>query len=241
MDYKEYEQQLSRAFELNGLVGLLDSDKSLKLYEFSQILVESNKKFNLTAITDEKEIILKHFVDCVSIAKYIPRSSSVVDVGCGAGFPSIPLSIVREDLKIAALDSTQKRVNFVESVARELNLLNISTVCARAEEHSNTNREKYDVCVSRAVARLNVLAELCIPLVKVGGLFLAMKSVKGDEEYAEAESGIVALGCNLRHTEIDAFSYEGVNSERKLFVLAKTRKTPAEYPRKYSQIVKKPL
>ncbi len=220
---------------------MLDEEKALKLYSLSNLLIESNRQFNLTAITDETEIMLKHFVDCASISGNIPCRSGVVDVGCGAGFPSLPLAILRADLEITALDSTAKRILFVSETAKLLNLANVNAVCARAEEYALNNRECFDVCTSRAVARMNILSELCLPLVRVGGYFVAMKSVKGDEEYAEAKFGIDKLGANLELTQHDIFEWKEMSFERKLFVFKKEASTPLKFPRKYSQILKKPL
>ena len=241
MDKKQYINELFEAFEANRLDGLLNQNNAEKLYEFSSNLIETNKQFNLTAITDEIEIIIKHFVDCASIAPLIQKNAKVIDIGCGAGFPSIPLAILRSDLKITALDSTQKRITFVNNQAKALNLNNIEGICARAEDYSTQVREDFDVCTSRAVARLNILSELCIPYTKVGGTFIAMKSIKGDEEYAEAKAGIKKLGCELTTKQLDEFKYQEISSQRTLFVFKKVTPTPHEFPRKYSQIVKKPL
>ena len=241
MEKDQYIQQLHEAFRANKLEHLLTNDTCEKLFAFSNDLVECNKQFNLTAITDEREIIIKHFIDCASISPLIASNSTVIDVGCGAGFPSIPLAIFRSDITIIALDSTQKRINFVNEQAARLGLCNLNGVCARAEEHCTQNRESFDYCVSRAVARLNVLSELCIPLIKIDGQFIAMKSIKGDEEYAEAKNAISKLGCTLDSKQTDAFEYSGISTQRTLLTFKKIRKTPSEFPRKYSQILKKPL
>ena len=241
MERNQYINELKRAFESNRLSDLLNEDALAKLYDFSCNLIETNKQFNLTAITDEREIMIKHFVDCASIAPFIPIGATVVDVGCGAGFPSIPLSILRDDLKITALDSTQKRINFVNEQANLLSLSNLIGVCDRAEDFASKKRESFDVCTSRAVARLNVLAELCIPLIKTNGKFIAMKSVKGEEEYEEAKAGIAKLGCQLSLKQTDEFEYEGISTQRTLLIFNKNHTTPKEFPRKYAQITKKPL
>ena len=241
MEYNEYGAALAGAFEQNGIGDLLNEDKAKKLYIFSKILIETNKSFNLTAITDENDIILKHFVDCAAASEYIPIGSSLIDVGCGAGFPSIPLAILREDIRVTSLDSTSKKISFISSVAKELGLSNISAICHRAEEYAADNREEYDVCISRAVARLNVLDELCIPFVKKNGLFIAMKSSKGEEEYAEARCGIEKLGCKAAANVKKTFSFQGASIERDLYIFEKISLTPKEFPRKYAQILKRPL
>lgn len=241
MNYNDYKELLKVAFETNGHKEQISNDSVERFYRFSNLLVETNKQFNLTAITDETEIILKHFVDCASIITHIPTNSTLVDVGCGAGFPSIPVAIMRPDVKVTALDSTQKRIDFVNFASKELGLTNVNGVCARAEEFASAHRECFDVCTSRAVARLNVLAELCIPLVKPNGIFIAMKSIKGGEEYAEATRGIDKLGCSLALSQRDLFSFEGLNAERTLLIFKKERATPREFPRRYAQILKKPL
>lgn len=241
MNYNDYKELLTSAFEKNGYKELISDNVADKFYRFSNLLVETNKQFNLTAITDEKEIILKHFVDCASITAHISADSTLVDVGCGAGFPSIPVAILRPDVKVTALDSTQKRIDFVNFAAKELDLANINGICARAEDFAATHRESFDICTSRAVARLNILSELCIPLIKQDGAFIAMKSVKGDEEYAEAAKGIDKLGCSLTLNQRDFFSFETVNTERILLIFKKERATPKEFPRRYAQIIKKPL
>ena len=241
MEYNEYRSALLSAFAQNGLDDLLNEKKAQRLYIFSNILIQTNKSFNLTAITDEKDIILKHFVDCAAVSEYIPESTSIIDVGCGAGFPSIPLAILRDDISVVSLDSTSKKIGFISDVATELGLCNISAVCHRAEEYAAHHREQYDVCISRAVARLNVLDELCVPLVRVGGLFVAMKSSKGEEEYAEASTGLHKLGCELVTSDKKTLSLGESAIERDVYVFGKISHTPKEFPRKYAQILKKPL
>jgi 16S rRNA (guanine527-N7)-methyltransferase len=241
MEYREYKELLYKAFEENGLSDILSEENTEKLYRFSNILVETNKTFNLTAITEEKEVILKHFVDCASISKHIPSGSTLIDVGCGAGFPSLPIAILRNDIKATSLDSTAKKIDFINRTAKELSLDNIVAISARAEDFAKNNREKFDVATSRAVARLNILDELCLPLVKVGGLFIAMKSSRGEIEYSEAKTGIDKLGSRLELVEKGTLSFEEMTIERETYIFKKVRQTPNQYPRNYSQIVKKPL
>ena len=241
MDKTQYISMLLSAFESNGISDFITAESAEKLYLFSNLLVETNKITNLTAITDEKGIILKHFVDCASISRYVPANSRLIDVGCGAGFPSLPLAIIRPDITVVSLDSTGKKIDFVNRAAANLELDNITAVCARAEEFVTENREMFDVCTSRAVARLNILSELCLPLVKVGGLFIAMKSNKGAEEYAEAQNGIKKLGATLKFSKEENFSLESDSITRETYVFEKEKPTPKEFPRKYAQILKKPL
>lgn len=241
MERQNFIELLYKAFEENGMGDLLDDESSERFYEFAGFLVETNKHTNLTAITDEQGIILKHFVDSAAVSCYIPQGSSVLDVGCGAGFPSVPLAILRGDLAITALDSTGKKINFVLSAKEKLGLDNLNALCTRAEEYAGSARESFDVCTSRAVARLNVLSELCLPFVKVGGLFVAMKSDKGVEEAEEAKDGIKKLGAISFDAHARTLTCGNVAIEREIRIYKKILSTPAQYPRKYSQILKKPL
>ena len=240
-NYTQFCTKLRDAFSENRLSSLLDDEKAKKLFEFYLLLTETNKSMNLTAITSEDEVILKHFVDCAFIAQSIGPNLSVIDVGCGGGFPTIPLSIVRPDLSVTALDSTQKKIDFVQTAANELELGNVTPICGRAEEVITKHREQFDGCVSRAVARLNVLAEICLPFVKVGGYFTAMKSNRGGEEYKEAEKGIKLLGGSLSALSQADLKFAGIHAERELYNFQKTAATPKAYPRRYAQILKKPL
>ena len=233
--------KIFEAFSLNSMENLIDHDSAEKFSRLYTDLIDKNGITNVTAITDENGVILKHFADSAKVCAYIPRDSSVVDVGCGGGFPSLPISILRSDLNVTSLDSTGKKIEIVKALSDSLGLTNQTSVCARAEEYATDNRERYDVCVSRAVARLNVLAEICIPLVKVGGLFIAMKSNKGADEYAEAYVGINRLGCDLLSVEKLSLEYAGEKIDREIYVFKKTRKTPLEFPRIYSKILKRPL
>ncbi len=241
MEFTQYNDALALAFSQNCPEVKLDTKQAEKFYLLSKMLVKMNKEFNLTAITDENEIILKHFVDCACISPFIPEGSRLIDVGCGAGFPSLPIAILREDVNVTSLDSTSKKIAFISSVEKELALRNINAVSARAEEFAILNREKYDVCTSRAVARLNVLDELCLPLVKQGGIFIAMKSSKGEEEYSEASKGIKALGAELSERSSLKLKHDGLEIEREIFVFKKIKEMPLQYPRKYAQILKRPI
>ena len=162
--------------------------------QYFKILVEWNEKMNLTAITDEEGVYLKHFYDSLTIAfDFDFTDQSIVDVGAGAGFPSVPLKIVYPELKITIVDSLTKRITFLNHLFKELNLSNCQAISARAEDYAKDHRQKCDIVMARAVARLNILDELCLPLVKVGGYFLALKGLKATEELEEAGKGIVLL------------------------------------------------
>lgn len=205
-------------------------------------LVAFNEKVNLTAVTDIEGAIAKHFADSLLIEEYIPNNARVIDVGCGGGFPTLPLAIVRPDLEITALDSTEKKLKFVSLMADKLSL-NVTTLSARAEEVGRREeyRESFDVSVARAVARLNVLSELCIPLVRVGGLFISCKAAIGEEEYNEARKGTEILGTVTKTVSSPTLHTADEEQKRSIYVFEKTFSTPDKYPRQYAKITKKPL
>lgn len=241
MEKKTFIDQLNIGFEANDLAEHLSPESAEKLYLFAELLVETNAKYNLTAITDADGIILKHFIDSASVLRHIPSRANVVDVGCGAGLPSIPIAILRSDVTVKSIDSTSKKTDFVNLAAEHLALNNITAECGRAESLVNVSRETFDVCVSRAVARLNVLSELCIPFVRQNGIFIAMKSNKGKEELSEAKHGIEKLGCQLESIEELTLNHLDNEIEREIYTFRKTAKTPPVFPRNYSQICKRPL
>lgn len=206
-------------------------------------MCEVNAYMNLTAITDEDGIILKHYVDSLMLSQYIPNGASVIDVGCGAGFPSLPLAIVRPDIKITALDSTAKRINYIKETAEILGLANISTLTARAETAAfdPNYRENFDISCARAVARYAALCELCIPFVKVGGKFAALKG-NSNEEVNEAKTAVTKLGGKIELLENYNISLpNGEENPRSIITVKKNSPTPKNYPRNWSQISKKPL
>ncbi len=241
MEFCQFNELLYGCFKENSLAHLLDESKSEKLYGYANMLIETNKQMNLTAITDMKGIIFKHFADSAKLCDYIPQGKTVIDVGCGAGFPSLVLAILRPDLEITALDSTAKKTVFISNCAKSLDIYNIKTVAARAEEFAQDNRESFDFATSRAVARLNILCELCIPLVKVGGGFVPLKASKAQEEISEAKNGIRTLGAVLSKSNGYKLTSDGESLERCIFEIKKNVPTDLKYPRMYSQILKKPL
>ena len=231
--------------------GICLSDEQIgKFIEYYKLLSEWNSFMNLTAITDFDEVILKHFVDSLAIyqAEIFQKSLnqkkteiSLIDVGTGAGFPGIPLKIVFEDLQITLLDSLNKRVNFLNTVIERLELKNIKTVHGRAEDfarHEN-HREQYDFCVSRAVANLSTLTELCIPFVKKNGYFISYKSEKIKEELPAGEKAVDILGGKIE----DILEYQLPDSDinRSLLLIKKEKNTPKKYPRKAGTPAKEPL
>ncbi len=207
-----------------------------QLLAFSDLLLEKNKVMNLTAVTDPMEVVTRHFLDCAPLASYA-AGKKVVDVGCGAGFPGMPLALLT-DAKVTLLDSLGKRINFLNEVIAALDMKNAQAIHARAEEFGH--REEFDLATSRAVARLNILAELSLPLVKVGGYFIAMKAVGSDEEIEQAKKGIRLLGGQVeRVLDYDVPMTEGRKS--RLVIIKKIKGTPQKYPRRFQKISAQPL
>ena len=240
-----FRDELIRVFSENGLGPLLTGERAEVLTAFAVRLVETNEKFNLTAIKTPDEIILKHFADSAALISRLPETGTVLDVGCGAGFPSVVLAILCPALSVTALDATEKKVGFVRDAAASLGLLNLTAVAGRAEALAAPDspyRESFDVVTARAVAALPTLAELCLPFVSVGGVFLAMKGQAAEREAEEASRAIPMLGGKLREIRTDVLSDGGAEPIRHaVLIVDKIRKTPAEYPRSYARMLKKPL
>lgn len=244
MTYNEFLAEFKRIFILNDESLLPPEDKIKKFYELTEIMLEVNKHMNLTAVTDCSQIILKHYYDCLTILKYLPPNASVIDVGCGAGFPSLPVAICREDVEVTAVDSTAKRINYISDTAKKLGIKNITAISARAEDLATKSeyREKYDLATARAVADLPALCELCIPFVKVGGTFLAMKGAKGEAEFEKSCRAISLCGGSESKVVGDELTQNGAEFEKRcLIIVKKGEKTPKIYPRNFAQISKKPL
>lgn len=228
-------EELVRKSAEAGIV--IDEAMLSRLQKYTNMLVEWNNRMNLTAIVDPLEIHEKHYLDCLLPLRAVPENCTVCDVGSGAGFPGVVWAIIRSDLHVVLLEPTGKRCTFLNALIRELSLENAEVVNARAEEYVKEKRESFDVVTARAVASLSVLSELCIPLLKCGGIFLAMKGSKGIQEDEEAQSAIEKLGCKKEETLIDTLSF----GERVNLIYRKVRNTPEKYPRNYGQIKKKPL
>ena len=210
-----------------------------KQQAFTKLLLEENTRQNLTRITDPAEIAVKHFDDCLTLLPYLPKEGNLIDIGTGAGFPAVPLAIATK-LEVTALDSLNKRVEFLQRVKNDLQLENFHPIHARAEQLAQTKeyREKFDVCVSRAVANLAALCEYCLPFVRKGGTFIAMKGQNPDEEVAEASFAISELGGKLK--EIVPYALPGADHHC-LVIIEKIKATPTKYPRQRVNISKKPL
>ena len=205
------------------------------------LLLEWNEKINLTAITDPNEVILKHFIDSLTINKYIKENSTLADVGTGAGFPGIPLKILRPDLKITLVDSLNKRINFLNEVINKLNLVNIETVHSRIEDFGKDKkyRESFDFVTARAVANLAVLSEYLLPIAKVGGQCVCMKGSSVEEELSNGKNAIKVLGGKIKN--IDEFVLPDSDMSRNVIIIDKIKNTPNKYPRKAGIPVKEPL
>lgn len=218
----------------------LDEAKAEPLEAFARLVLERNRVMNLTAITDPADFARLHLLDSAALLRIADFSGrSVVDVGTGAGFPGVPLRILRDDFDLTLLDSTAKRVAFLAESCTALGLARVDCVCARAEEFAADHREQYDLAVSRAVAAMPVLCELCLPLVRVGGRFLAMKSARSDAELSAAARAIETLGGRLERV-VD-YAIPGCDVVHRAVVLEKVKPTPRPYPRAFGQIKKRPL
>lgn len=211
--------------------------------KYMRLLQEWNEKINLTAITDDEEVIKKHFIDCIKAFKSdtIKNAKTIIDVGTGAGFPGLPIAIMNPNVKVTLLDSLNKRINYLNTVVRELGLKNVTTIHSRAEDGARKPelREKFDVATSRAVANMAVLSEYCMPYVKKDGYFVALKGPAVDEELKNATNAIKTLGGELK--EIIEVSIEETDLKHNIVEVKKLNPCSKTYPRKAGTITKKPL
>lgn len=232
MDFKE---------ELLKLNINLTSEDFAKFEKYYSFLISYNEKVNLTNIVEYDEVYIKHFYDSLTLLNSMDLSGKkILDVGAGAGFPSIPCAIINKDIDVTIIDALNKRITFLNELINLLDLKNAKAIHKRAEEYANDFREYYDILTARAVARLNMLAELCLPLLKVGGYFLVLKGLNADDELKEASNAISLLGGKY----IKTLSYDlplGMGDNHKIIVIKKVKETPKKYPRAFAQIKKSPL
>ena len=239
MEHSTFNEEL---LEKASVLGVRFSVEQMEqFYKYMNLLIEWNEKMNLTAIIEPNEIILKHFIDSITILKYIKDNSTVVDVGTGAGFPGIPLSIMNPTLKITLVDSLNKRLIFLQEVIKELNLKNVELIHARAEEFGRNKkyREKFDIATSRAVANLATLSEYLLPLVKINGQAISMKAGNASQEIEEAQKAIKTLGGHINR--IDEFYLPQTDIARTIIIIDKIKETPNQYPRKAGTPSKEPI
>lgn len=238
MTFADHLREIARAYPIELTQEQVDSYAT-----YYQLLIEWNQKINLTAITEERQVAIKHMIDSLSCfdEKIFFTGCSVIDVGTGAGFPGLPLKIFRDQMHLTLLDSLNKRVKFLSTVADTLHLTNIDVIHSRAEEGAREKqyRECYDVAVSRAVARLNILSELCMPFVKIGGYFVSLKGAQYLAEVDEAKRSIEILGGKIE--KVIPIKLPELNDVRAVIYIKKIRKTPTIYPRKAGIPEKKPL
>lgn len=233
---------LSEILAENGMSEYAAPENLRKFYLLNGILRRENEKYNLTAVKDYRGIALLHIADSLALAKLIPEGATVLDVGAGAGFPSLPVAIVRPDLMITALDATAKKVNYINSAASELGLLNVCAVCGRAEDKCGGDfRGKFDFVTARAVSALGMLCELCVPALKIGGTFAAMKGDKAFEELKGWEKAGKKLGFVYKEPITSDLHHGDDHNARTILVFENTSDTPPQYPRQYPQIKGKPL
>lgn len=221
----------------------LSEEQYDKFIKYMRLVQEWNQKINLTAITEDEEFIKKHFIDCIKAFKSdeLKNAKNLIDVGTGAGFPGLPIAIMREDLNVTLLDSLNKRINFLNIVIDELGLKNVITIHSRAEDGARKKelRENFDIATSRAVANMTVLSEFCLPYVKVGGHFVALKGPAIEEELKASKNALGVLGGRLK--EVIELEIEDTDLKHNVVIVSKEKECPNSYPRKAGIITKKPL
>lgn len=239
MEFEEFKREFEKYLAKMN-ISLLKEQYG-QFYAYMEFLIEWNEKMNLTAITEPKEIILKHFVDSLTIAKYVEEGKSIIDMGTGAGFPGIPIKIYRKDVKVVLADSLNKRIKFLDEVIDKLKLENVETIHCRAEELGKNKqyREKFDYATSRAVANLSTLSEYLMPFVKLNGKCIFMKTIEVEEELEKAKKAIKTLGGKIE--KVDKFEIPESDLGRSIIIVKKEKITPNKFPRKPGTPAKEPL
>lgn len=239
MEFEEFKREFEKYLAKMN-ISLLKEQYG-QFYAYMELLIEWNEKMNLTAITEPKEIILKHFVDSLTIAKYVEEGKSIIDMGTGAGFPGIPIKIYRKDVKAVLADSLNKRIKFLDEVIDKLKLENVETIHCRAEELGKNKqyREKFDYATSRAVANLSTLSEYLMPFVKLNGKCIFMKTIEVEEELKKAKKAIKTLGGKIE--KVDKFEIPESDLGRSIIIVKKEKITPNKFPRKPGTPAKEPL
>ena len=239
MEFAEFKETLQK--EAKKIKVIVTDEKAEKFYNYMLSLLEWNKKINLTAITEPNDVILKHFVDSFTIHDYIKKDAKMIDVGTGAGFPGVPLAILRDDIRVTLIDSLQKRINFLNEVIATLGLQNVEAIHTRAEDLAQNEkyREQYDVVTSRAVANMSTLLEYMLPFSKVEGVCVCMKGSNVEEELASAEKAARVLGGRLEKRE--EFFLSNQDNKRNIIIIRKISNTPKQYPRGQGKPAKMPI
>ncbi len=246
MNEADFSALLADVFKQNGIEKYATEENLHKFYQFACILREENAKYNLTSILSDEGIALLHFADSLAAADLIPAGASMLDVGAGPGFPSLPIAIVRPDVSVCALDATKKKTDFIAATAQKLGLDNVKVINDRAEsDKMREKRESFDFVTARAVAGLGVICELALPYAKVGGKFAALKGENADEELKGAQSGAKKLSARIVGDEKSQLVYKTANgatsNTRRIIIFEKLSPTPSAYPRAYAKIKRSPL
>lgn len=243
MNETDFNALMAKALCENCLENGYTDEQLHSLFLYIDFLLETNKSVNLTAIRDAESAVYRHIIDVIYALPLIKPGARLMDVGSGGGIPAIPFAILRPDITVTALDATGKKVSFISDAINALSLRNAGALCARAEEIAADRlyRERYDTVSARAVASLPELSELCIPLCKQDGNFIAFKGKTAAEELKKAKNAVFTLGCELENTLDFTLKVNGEEEERHIFSFVKLRRTPTVYPRRYAQILKNPL
>ena len=239
MNIEEFSQKMKENMQKINIK--LTDNQIKKFFSYMNLLIDWNEKINLTSIIEPNDIIIKHFVDCGTILKYLNNNENIIDVGTGAGLPGVPIKILNESLKITLVDSLNKRINFLNEVCKDLSLQDVEIIHSRAEDLAKNKdyREKFDKSVSRAVANLSTLAEYDLPFVKINGKMIAMKGFEIEEEINNSKKAINVLGGKIE--EVNKFNLINTDNKRSIVIINKVKPTPKQYPRKAGKPSKEPI